>query len=78
MKAYFLTTDDNPFDPADEFEKWYLFDVTRGHDCCGKIERICGASSKMTDAEYQRCVNAAVDEICRLYGTPYRRIVKDL
>ncbi len=46
-----LTTDDNPFDPFEDFKSWYFFDVEKGYNTCGKIARITNISDEMTQDE---------------------------
>lgn len=79
MAAYFLTTIDNPFDPVDDFDNWYNYDVAKGYNSCAYLARIASTSSNFTDAENQRIINDAVDEICRLdiLGIYKRIVVKD-
>lgn len=78
MKAYYLTTIDNPFDPADDFEHWYAYDEEKGYHSCAYLARLAPTSSSMTDIENQRIINAAVDDICRLdlLGI-YKRVIKE-
>ncbi len=37
---FMITTSDNPYSPKKEFEKWHLFDVTKGYSTLENIERI--------------------------------------
>ena len=46
-----LTTIDNPFDPFDDFTSWFLFDIEKGYDSCGKVMRIAKLSDDLTEKE---------------------------
>ena len=58
-----LTTFDNPFDPFEQFDKWYLFDVEKGYNSCSKLGRIAKLSESMTQKEEDEEVERAIDEI---------------
>ena len=54
-----LTTVDNPFDPIDDFDNWYAFDLLKGHDSCGLLARV----DTLSDKEYELEVERAIDDI---------------
>ena len=54
-----LTTIDNPFDPFEQFNQWYLFDMEKGYNTCAYLARI---TDKNSDSEE---VEEAIDEIIR-------------
>ena len=60
-----LTTTDNPFDPFEEFTSWYLFDMEKGYDCCGRVDRLANYSDDMTeyeiDSEYERAIDRLIE-----------------
>lgn len=64
--VYALTTIDNPFDPFDDFDKWYAFDIAHGYDSCGYLARIARTSDKFSDEDQEREIQRAIDEIVRL------------
>ena len=51
MKQSLLTTNDNPFNPFDDFRSWYAFDTEKGYNSCGKLMRVAKVSDEMTDFE---------------------------
>lgn len=61
--AYALTTHDNPFDPFDEFEQWFLFDVEKGYNSCAYLDRIANVTNDMTENEMNKAIEQAIDEI---------------
>lgn len=60
-----ITTRDNPFDPFDDFEQWFLFDITKGYNTCAYLGRIARTSDALSDAENAEAVENAIDDIIR-------------
>ena len=60
-----LTTIDNPFDPFNQFTSWFLFDVEKGYNTCGLLDRITKLSDDLTDNEYNIEIERAIDEIIK-------------
>lgn len=62
----FLTTLDNPFNPFEQFDQWYAFDTQKGYNTCGYLARIARSSDELSDADEDRIVEEAIDEIVEL------------
>lgn len=60
-----LTTKDNPFDPFEQFEEWYVFDTSKGYNSCGLLDRHSFTSSQMSDEENDKEIERAIDEIIK-------------
>ena len=60
-----LTTIDNPFDPFKDFTSWYLFDMEKGYDSCGRLMRIAKISDDLTEKEENKEIERAIDEIIK-------------
>lgn len=58
-----LTTVDNPYDPIDEFDSWYSYDMLLGYNCCAYLDRIANTSSILSDYENEIEIERAIDEI---------------
>ena len=70
-----LTTFDNPFDPFENFNEWYLFDVEKGYNSCAYLARIERTSDEFTDKENEIEIERAIDEIIRLdFMNIYRKV----
>lgn len=73
-----LTTYDNPYDPFDEFDSWYRFDLDKGYDSCGYLARIARTSDQLTDFENNREIERAIDEIIKYdFMDMYRKVTRD-
>lgn len=64
-KSYALTTFDNPYDPFEQFPRWFLFDVEKGYNSCAYLGRIAKTSEQFSDEENDLEIERAIDEIIR-------------
>ena len=71
-----LTTEDNPFDPFDEFEEWFKFDVSRGYHTCAYLARVTTTSTDLTEADQLEATNEAIEEILKLNLTGNYQVVE--
>lgn len=60
-----ITTVDNPFDPFDNFIKWFLFDCEKGYNTCAYLARIAKTSEELSDSENAIEIERAIDEIIK-------------
>ena len=60
-----LTTFDNPFDPFEQFDSWFAFDVEKGYNSCSKVARIAQLTDDMSSVERQNEIERAIDEIIK-------------
>ena len=76
-KQVAITTYDNPFDPFDDFDSWFLFDVQKGYNTCAYLARIARTTNEFTDSENQKEIEDAIDEIIEndFIGI-YKKVVK--
>lgn len=65
VEEYRLTTIDNPYDPFEDFKKWFLYDVEKGYNTCGYLARITRTSPELSDEENAEEINRAIDEIIK-------------
>ena len=65
MAKCVITTVDNPYNPVEEFDSWYQFDVDKKYNTCALLARIARTSDALTDEENDREVERAIDEIIK-------------
>ena len=61
-----ITTEDNPYDPFEQFDHWFLYDCEKGYYTCGYLARIAHIADAMTEEEKDQVIENAIDEIIRL------------
>lgn len=62
---YALTTNDNPYDPFEQFTQWMMFDEEKGYHTCAYLGRIARTSDLFTEEENNREIERAIDEIIK-------------
>ena len=60
---FMLSTIDNPFDPFENFGEWFMFDVEKGYNSCSRLARIAKLSDDLSEAETNKEIERAIDEI---------------
>lgn len=71
-----LTTIDNPYDPFEQFESWFLFDTEKGYNSCSYLARIAQTKDNMTENEKNIETERAIDEIIKYDFTHMRKKVR--
>lgn len=65
MTKCFLSTNDNPFDPYEQFDSWFQYDLDKGYNSCSYLSRIARTSDQLTEEENDREIERAIDEIIK-------------
>lgn len=74
-----ITTVDNPYDPFDDFEKWYNFDCLKGYNSCCYLARLARTSDSLSDYENDIEVGKAIDKIVDSDPTGiYRKVTRKI
>ena len=74
---YALTTEDNPYDPFNDFNNWLLYDNQMGYGTCSYLARIARTSDSLSEKENNDEIERAIDEIVRLNLTGLYKKVKN-
>ena len=73
-----LTTVDNPFDPFEQLTSWYLFDMEKGYDCCGRVDRLINVSDDMTEFEVEKENERAIDRLIELdFTDTFKKVIRE-
>ena len=73
-----LTTNDNPYNPFDQFALWLLFDKEKGYNTCEYLARIVQLSDDLSEKEVDEETERAIDEIIKYdpFGI-YMKVTKE-
>lgn len=66
--ASMLTTEDNPYDPRENFPAWYTWDVAQGYNTCAYLARVTIVSDTFPDEVLDAQIDQAIDEIIEIHG----------
>lgn len=77
-KNYMLTTIDNPYNPFDNFQSWFLYDCEKGYNSCAYLARIARTSDAFSDVENSQEIERAIDEIIKFdFQNIYKKVSED-
>lgn len=71
-----LTTFDNPYNPFEQFESWFLFDTEHGYNSSSYLARIANLSDDMSENEKDVEIERAIDEIIKYDFTGQRTKIR--
>ena len=66
LKEVTATTIDNPFNPFNDFDSWFMFDIEKGYYTSSKLGRLTHLSDDMTEKEELEEVERAVDRLIEI------------
>ena len=76
-RKVYLTTFDNPFDPFEDFNSWFLFDIEKGYNSCDYLARVARTSDALTEQENDEEIERAIDEIIKYdFQNIYKKVVQ--
>jgi len=74
-----LTTNDNPYDPIDQFNEWCMFDLEHGYCTCEYLMKIAHPTDVLSEAEELREMEAAIDEILSFdFDNRYKKVKREV
>lgn len=78
MRDVMLTTVDNPYDPFENFDEWYAYDVDQGYFTCAYLARIAHTSNEVENFDDDSSIEDAIDEILSMNVLGiYRKVEKN-
>ena len=72
------TTIDNPFNPFDDFDKWYAYDISRGYHTAEWLDRLANTSEKLSNEDNEIEYEEAVDALVALNPNFYKKVTKEI
>ena len=78
MVAVMLTTIDNPFNPFTHWDEWRRYDEDMKYFTCSYLDRIAKTSYELSEADYAKEIERAIDEILTLnINGMYKKVYED-
>lgn len=73
-----LSTFDNPFNPFEQFNNWFMFDIEKGYYSSAKLDRLTNITDDMSEKEYNEEVERAIDAFIKLdFTNTYTKVRRD-
>ena len=68
MERVWITTVDNPYDPKTQWDEWYAYDTSHGHNTCAYVARATTTSTQFSNADQNEDVELTIDEIIKYHN----------
>ena len=75
MRRVAITTTDNPYDPVNDFSRWYAFDCEHNYLTCELLDRLAITSDRVSPDKNQWEIERAIDLIVDTHPTLYKKVV---
>lgn len=77
-KECMLSTFDNPFNPFEQFDNWFMFDVEKGYYSCSKLDRMTNITEDMSEQEENEEIERAIDTFIKYdFTNTYTKVTRD-
>lgn len=78
MRKVNITTVDNPYDPFDDFDHWFMFDIEKGYYTSSTLARLTNLTNDMTDLEEVEEIERAIDRLIEIDPLDiYKKVIRD-
>lgn len=75
-KEAMLSTSDNPYNPFDEFNAWYAFDISKGYNTLSYLARLTETTGDpYNEKEDVLAINQVIEDAARINLTGNRIVV---
>lgn len=75
---FMITTIDNPYNPFEDFENWYLYDIEKGYFTCESLARLINEDKLFTDKQKDEETNRAIDRLIQIDPLAiYKKVYKN-
>lgn len=61
LTVFALSTEDNPFDPFEQFRDWWNYDQEKGYQTCERFAKMLQVSPLMSEKEVESEKERAID-----------------
>jgi len=63
-KEVWVTTEDNPFDPFTQMDRWMNYDYQCGYNTCDKLARLAAVNDNLSPHEQEMRYKHAIEDLC--------------
>lgn len=65
-RTFAISTFDNPFNPFEDFDNWFLYDCEKDYYSLTKVARLAKVDDSMTEKEYAKEVERAIERLIEI------------
>lgn len=73
-----LSTIDNPFNPIDDYDKWFAYDVSHGYNTSNWLANLAKTSDILPEQDNMKEIEDAIDEIVNVDPNFYIKVTKQI